>query len=480
MCFPLPSCSCHYQQAQKEDRDPSSGSTPVVTSQLQLRSQNISFNIQRGDESVLEAMQKAGQLLSSFIDNQHTQQGARYCRDSCSPWCESHCPSWLSHCFQCLCACVINDNEGQMPHPDTAFLKELQERYGPVVAGVGIQTSGLDCGGVLLGRNLTNQERDHLEQCCKTAQTQIQEFFSKHLQKELFEIGDSQGSLPKIGGEETKAVRMGFHSVQKQTPTHVWITTGHSAIAPALMQPVNWKKLKCQLKGILCRNAITGRNQYVGKDASSITNILKNAFYFLLLGSPCFQHQVGEGNYGLTVTKSTFLKFLLCSLLALRLVPVDEKGNPPEDTWQLLMQIINFINTKPSLRSRTTSITFTNEDGDGIDGPRIRKGSSSPKGSTSGGVIPKIIIKSTVGGGTGDAAGAILRGATGGAVGSATDGTTGGATEGATGGATEGATGRVSQAEESDDEEEEWFDPNSQRVLVKQAGKANTIALGFI
>lgn len=471
MCFPLPSCSCHYQQTQQEDRDPSSGSTPVVTSQPQL-TQNISFNIQGGDESVLEAMQKAGHLLSSLIDNQHTQQGARYCRDSCSPWCESHCPSWLSHCFQCLCACVINDNEGQMPHPDTAFLKELQERYGPIVAGVGIQASGLDCSSVLLGRTLTDQERDHLEQCCKTAQTQIQEFFSKHLQKELFEISDSQGSLPKIGGEETKAVRMGFHSVQIQTPTHVWITNDHSATAPTLMQPVKWKKLKCQLKGILCRNAITGRNQYVDKDASLITNIVKNAFYFLLLGSPCFQHQVGEGNYGLTVTKSTFLKFLLCSLLALRLVPVDEKGNPPENTWPLLMQIINFINTRPSLRSRTTSITFMNEDGDGIDGSRIRKDSSSPKGSTSGGVIPKIIIKGTVGGGTGDAAGAILRGATGGAVGSATDGTTGGATE--------GATGRVPQAEESDDEEEEWFDPNSQRELVEQAGKANTIALGFI
>ncbi|WP_284443445.1 hypothetical protein [Chlamydia gallinacea] len=394
MCFPVPKCDCFWSTTSTNSPEQfplqetgAASQHPITTQPRSSHTVSIGISLGTNDDVVLQTLKDAANLFTQILDSPHTQQGARFCRDRCQPWCESHCPNWLALCFQCLCTCVINEEDGATPedHPDRAFFKDLSSAHGPIVAGIGVQSSGIDISSLMItGKSLSENDKEHIQKCCIEAQAKIQAFFHQYLQKELFQTADIESSLPKTDGEEVSAIRQGFHSPSTHNPPTIWISPNHSpGEAPELMKQVNWTKLEQQLKGVLCRNARSGRNERVGGRAESVMRTIKNAFYYLLKGSPCFQPQIGRGNYSLTVSHPTFLQFLLCGLLTVNLIPVDEEGNPPKDTWWKLIDLISLLHRDPNQHTAPPAFPDPWDDSE-VDGGLESDRGNDPDNSTGG------------------------------------------------------------------------------------------------
>ncbi|WP_438819045.1 hypothetical protein [Chlamydia abortus] len=193
---------------------PSQENTPlqhrVITQQP---GKQVSLDVQVGDASLVETIQKAGAIAASVLNAPQTQRGASYCHKHCSPWCDSHCPNWLSHCFQCLCTCIINPPE----EPSGAnrdlldFLGSMKQKHGPIVLGLGMEKSGIDWTALLSeGLTLTGEQKEDFDRLCIEAKKLLKKLLAGGIQQDLFDLANDPNKVPEVNDVDTMMAKRGY------------------------------------------------------------------------------------------------------------------------------------------------------------------------------------------------------------------------------------------------------------------------------
>ncbi|WP_348663853.1 hypothetical protein [Chlamydia vaughanii] len=431
------------------------GNPPPITGQPRANV-NVNVNIGLGGDGIMDAILNTGELVSGILNSPRTQRTARHVRDGCGPWCDSHCPSWLSSCFTCCCVCLINEDENgaaggsggvvtrqprsagspaagpSAPPQDSDedegpecnvkdVVKGLRNKYGPIVLGSAIKHSGLDLQGMINSNtDMDQQQQGRLEDHCKLELNKLQKQFLAPLQKDLFEVTNNPQKLPEPKAKEVKAVRRGYDSkpyrcyqppvVRLKIPV---IVPGDDGKPQKIFKKVNFNTLEEKLSQMPVMNMQTGQEGPLGPLSRDVSLVLQNAMHFLVENSAAFDPSpVPSGQYELTMNLQTFLQILLLSLLSAERSPVGPRGEHPQTMQQLttLMQ-------------------------------KVRKHSNLQEGLSEEDRLLEA------------------------------DGTTGGDqrdSQGATGGDDSGATGGAAGGGGSD-----WFSPRNQEKMLQKAQKAN-------
>lgn len=231
MCCPLGECGCKVT-VQEGAGGPSQENTPLqhkVVTQQPGAGNKVSFEVHVGDTPVTETIQKAGAIASSLLNAPQTQRGASYCNEHCSPWCDSHCPNWLSHCFHCLCTCIINPPEQPSgAHPDLlSFLDDMKKKHGPIVLGMGAEKSGLDWPRILSeGVTLTDEQKEDFDCLCVEAKKLLKKLLAGGIQQELFDLANDPNKVPEVNDVDTMMAKRGYGDFCRHkynTPSPCWV-----------------------------------------------------------------------------------------------------------------------------------------------------------------------------------------------------------------------------------------------------------------
>ncbi|AAP05045.1 hypothetical protein [Chlamydia caviae] len=355
MCGPIGSCSCKCYTEENsrgghEGRDNHEASRPIMTQP----GRQTTLELKIGDEDLLDTVAKAGHLVETMLSSPRTQRGATYCQEHCGPWCDSHCPNWLSHCFQCLCACVIDEPGPSRESRDlTAFLQSMRTKYGPVVLGLVLQQGGHDCGlRMAEGKTLNENEKTDFESLCSSFGKLFVEKLMGGIQTALFNIADDPEKIPSKESFNALMAQRGFTDFKhghKHNPPTCWIS--HSARTEETKQKgaggkihqaklLDFDKLMTQLAHLEVIPIANGGVYPLGREAETVCSLLKNAIYCLSSGAACFESP--DKTYGLTFNHDNLLQLILLSLLAAGYVPTDKEFDPPTP-WAQLAELSQFL-----------------------------------------------------------------------------------------------------------------------------------------
>ncbi|MEF9519790.1 hypothetical protein SBV45_05265 [Chlamydia crocodili] len=359
MCCPI-GCGCKFtveeghHSGQQENQPLQS---PITTQP----GGKVSLEIKLGDgNDLLEKIKCAGQIVSSVLNAPSTQRGAGYCREHCGSWCDNHCPNWLSHCFQCLCTCIINPSDSQSINQDLSqFLSDVKKKHGSIVLGMGMQHNGIDFPSLMSeGKTLNQNQKDDFDKQCLEIKASLKKLLMGSLQKELFDTANDPKKLPKINDNDTLMVKYGYGDVMSRLhhkPPNIWIVydndedskddskgaTGGTQKIHYTKQ-LDWTKLRHQLNHLSVLQLDNNENFPLGgKEGEKAIAVLKNTFYWLTRNASCFEK--GETGYGLTITSSKLLKLILLSLLSLGYAPTDKGGGAPTTTLPNLTTLSQFL-----------------------------------------------------------------------------------------------------------------------------------------
>ncbi|QXE27279.1 hypothetical protein HBN95_04000 [Chlamydia buteonis] len=359
MCCPPGGCSCKLT-LQERGGDSSQANIPlqqiVVTQQPGKR---VSLDLQVGDTPILETIQKAGVIATSLLNAPQTQRGANYCHEHCSPWCDSHCPNWLSHCFHCLCTCIINPPPDQPSgaHPDLLqFLDTMKHKHGPIVLGMGAQQSNMNWPILLAeGQTLPENQKAEFDQLCLDIKENLKKLLAGGIQQELFDLANDPSEVPKINETDTIMTKRGYGDFlckRQDTPPPCWIIynkgeeqaleTAQSVSAIHYTKQINYSKLLSQLYQLNVMDLCSGDTFPLGgKDGKNALCILKNTLSCLVGNAPCFAY--GRDGFSLSLHPKKLLKLIILVLLALGYVPISSGGESPKATLDELKKVSEFL-----------------------------------------------------------------------------------------------------------------------------------------
>nr|WP_032742262.1 hypothetical protein [Chlamydia psittaci] len=400
MCCPLGECGCKVT-VQEGAGGPSQENTPLqhkVVTQQPGAGNKVSFEVHVGDTPVAETIQKAGVIASSLLNAPQTQRGASYCNEHCSPWCDSHCPNWLSHCFHCLCTCIINPPEQPSgAHPDLlSFLYDMKTKHGPIVLGMGAEKSGHDWPRLLSeGATLTEEQKDDFDRLCVEAKKLLKKLLAGGIQQELFDLANDPQKVPKVNDIETIMAKRGYGDFRDQKhdiPPPCWVIynkgEGQGEPSGSLQSEIHYAKhldylkLRSQLYHL---NVVDLGSRDVfplgGKEGKNALQILQNTLACLVGHAPCFTF--GIPGYSLSLSPESLLKLIILALLALGYAPTNNKGEIPSATFDQLKQVSDFFKTQwdtHGLPFIPKDDTDPYDDGLEIDSGRVISGrNSQPK-----------------------------------------------------------------------------------------------------
>ncbi|WP_375793205.1 hypothetical protein O1W69_03630 [Chlamydia sp. 12-01] len=358
MCCPI-GCGCKFTI--EEGHNPGQNETQPLQNPITTQPRGkASLEIKLGDGSgLLGKIQEAGQLTAAVLNAASTQRGAGYCKEHCGPWCDQHCPNWLSHCFQCLCTCIINPSDSQNANQDLSkFLSDMKAKHGSIVLGMGMQHGGIDFPSLMSeGKTLNQDQKDDFDKTCSAIKEDLKKLLMGGLQQELFDTANDPNKLPKINDNDTLMTKRGYGDVVRgirHTPPSVWIVydnnedskddpkgaAGGSKIH--YTKQLDWKKLRQQLNYLGVVQLDSGEKFPLGgKEGEKALGILKNTFYWLTQGASCFEE--GDTGYGLTITSEKLLKLILLSLLSLGYGPTDKNKKAPGITYADLQRLSTFL-----------------------------------------------------------------------------------------------------------------------------------------
>ncbi|MEF9497345.1 hypothetical protein [Chlamydia sp. 04-14] len=357
MCCPI-GCGCKFtvQEGNGHNQQENQPLQNPITTQPGGK---ISLEMKLGDgNDILDKIKCAGKIVSTVLNAPSTQRGAGYCREHCGPWCDSHCPNWLSHCFQCLCTCIINPSDSQRTNQDLSqFLSDMKEKHGSIVLGMGMQHGGTDFPSLISeGKTLSQNQKDNFDKQCSEIKASLKKLLMGGLQKELFETANDPKKLPKINDNDTLMTKRGYGDVESgiyHRPPSVWIiydndegskddsagAVGGSKIH--YTKQLDWTKLRHQLNHLSVIQLDNNDNFPLGgKEGKKAIEVLKNTLYWLTQGASCFEE---GGGYGLTITSDKLLKLILLSLLSLGYAPTDKDGGAPTTTLPNLTTLSQFL-----------------------------------------------------------------------------------------------------------------------------------------
>ncbi|WP_279472899.1 hypothetical protein [Chlamydia psittaci] len=369
MCCPLGECGCKLT-VQEGVGGPSQENIPlkhVVVTQQPGTGNKVSFEVHVGDNSVAETIQKAGAVASSLLNAPQTQRGASYCNEHCSPWCDSHCPNWLSHCFHCLCTCIINPPEQPSgAHPDLlGFLDDMKRKHGPIVLGMGAERSGFNWSRFLSeGVPLTDEQKDYFDSLCVEAKRLLKKLLAGGIQQELFDLANDPKKVPEVNDIETIMAKRGYGDFRDQKyniPPQCWVIynkgEGQGESPGSLQSEIHYAKhldylkLRSQLYHL---NVVDLGSRDVfplgGKEGKNALQILQNTLACLVGHAPCLTF--GIPGYSLGLSPESLLKLIILALLALGYAPTNNKGEIPSATFDQLKQVSDFFKTQWDMYGR--------------------------------------------------------------------------------------------------------------------------------
>ncbi|BEU43980.1 hypothetical protein HXV92_00535 [Chlamydia psittaci] len=369
MCCPLGECGCKLT-VQEGVGGPSQENIPlkhVVVTQQPGTGNKVSFEVHVGDNSVAETIQKAGAVASSLLNAPQTQRGASYCNEHCSPWCDSHCPNWLSHCFHCLCTCIINPPEQPSgAHPDLlSFLDDMKRKHGPIVLGMGAERSGFNWSRFLSeGVPLTDEQKDYFDSLCVEAKRLLKKLLAGGIQQELFDLANDPKKVPEVNDIDTIMAKRGYGDFRDQKhniPPQCWVIynkgEGQGESPGSLQSEIHYAKhldylkLRSQLYHL---NVVDLGSRDVfplgGKEGKNALQILQNTLACLVGHAPCLTF--GIPGYSLGLSPESLLKLIILALLALGYAPTNNKGEIPSATFDQLKQVSDFFKTQWDMYGR--------------------------------------------------------------------------------------------------------------------------------
>ncbi|AUS59741.1 Uncharacterised protein [Chlamydia abortus] len=359
----LPTCWMRLQVDCAEGvGGPSQENTPlqhrVITQQP---GKQVSLDVQVGDASLVETIQKAGAIAASVLNAPQTQRGASYCHKHCSPWCDSHCPNWLSHCFQCLCTCIINPPE----EPSGAnrdlldFLGSMKQKHGPIVLGLGMEKSGIDWTALLSeGLTLTGEQKEDFDRLCIEAKKLLKKLLAGGIQQDLFDLANDPNKVPEVNDVDTMMAKRGYGNFRRHkcdTPPPCWViyNKGEAQGEPSgslqseihYAKHLDYLKLRSQLYHLTVVDLGSGdKFPLGGKEGKNALQILKNTIACLVGHAPCFTF--GIPGYGLSLSPEALLKLIILALLALGYAPASSQGEIPSATLDTLKKVADFFKTQ--------------------------------------------------------------------------------------------------------------------------------------
>ncbi|WP_201457118.1 hypothetical protein [Chlamydia sp. 17-3921] len=176
---------------------------PVITQQPargEKGKATVDFIIKVGGGDFLETIQNSGQVLTSFLDNQHTQKALTSCDRRCTPWCKEHCPECCSWLLSCCFDCCINGEEHFDPKAAHDFVKEMKEKYGPICVGMALGNGG---GEVLLQNigpdgSVDHDKKSDFENRCIQCSKELGKRLGCEISRELFETANNPQNCPGI------------------------------------------------------------------------------------------------------------------------------------------------------------------------------------------------------------------------------------------------------------------------------------------
>ncbi|QVE48847.1 hypothetical protein SBV42_03595 [Chlamydia crocodili] len=394
MCCPI-GCGCKFT-VQEGHHSGQQENQPLQNPITTQPGGKASLEIKLGDgNDILDKIKCAGQIVSSVLNAASTQRGAGYCREHCGPWCDSHCPNWLSHCFQCLCTCIINPSDSQRANQDLSkFLSDMKDKHGTIVLGMGMQHNGIDFPYLMSeGKTLNQDQKNNFDKQCSEIKENLKKLLMGGLQKELFDTANDSKKLPKINENDTIMTKRGYGDVMSgihHTPPSIWIlydndenskddskgAAGGSQIH--YTKQLDWTKLRHQLNHLSVVQLDSGEKFPLGgKEGKKAIEVLRNTLYWLTQGASCFEK--GETGYGLTITSDKLLKLILLSLLSLGYCPTDKKGKVPGITYADLERISKFLRENRNHNEHLFGPGDPNDpyDDTEVDGQHQSSGSSS-------------------------------------------------------------------------------------------------------
>ncbi|WP_139414223.1 hypothetical protein [Chlamydia abortus] len=397
MCCPPAGCGCKLTVQEDSCGLPQESAPLQQLPVTQQPGRQVSLEVQVGDPSLVETIQKAGAIAASVLNAPQTQRGASYCHKHCSPWCDSHCPNWLSHCFQCLCTCIINPpEEPSGANPDLLdFLGNMKQKHGPIVLGLGMEKSGIDWSSLLSeGLTLTDGQKDDFDRLCVEAKKFLKKLLAGGIQQELFDLANDPNKVPEVNDVDTLMAKRGYGDFRHQKydiPPQCWVIynkreaqgepSGSLQSEIHYAKQLDYLKLRSQLYHLTVVD-LNNRDVFPlgGKEGKNALRILQNTIACLVGHAPCFTF--GIPGYSLSLSPEALLKLIILALLALGYAPTNNRGEIPA-TFDQLKQVSDFFKTQwdtHGLPFIPEDDTDPYDDGLEIDSGRVISGrNSQPK-----------------------------------------------------------------------------------------------------
>ncbi|WP_100934082.1 hypothetical protein [Candidatus Chlamydia corallus] len=176
MTWPCGNLNCFYREqprrTQEEDiplqeqgQSSNQGQHTITQQPGSQNQREMGFSIEPPG-NVLHLVEQAGSLVEKLLDNARMQRLGNYCYRTGTPWCKTHCPSFLQWIWGGCCACCL-DTENTPENPQAQFLKELVEKFGPICVGMVFQQTPNCANKIEKGENLSPTEQKMLEDLCK-------------------------------------------------------------------------------------------------------------------------------------------------------------------------------------------------------------------------------------------------------------------------------------------------------------------------
>ncbi|WP_239923124.1 hypothetical protein [Candidatus Chlamydia corallus] len=206
-------CNCQWTEVTTEeafemtqntggtDEEPStsgtspSGKTPPITSQPgKIKKVEKHFQFSTGNEdSTLQTIRDAGELLDSVISHRRTQRCSAFCYDTCSSGCERHCGSFGRFICGIYNACCLDEDNSFVD-----FIQECEANYGPIAVALAAKNDQYNL--MELAENntkFTEEEKNEFRQKCEESKSQLYGTMLNLTQSFFFEgVGSIQQRAP--------------------------------------------------------------------------------------------------------------------------------------------------------------------------------------------------------------------------------------------------------------------------------------------
>lgn len=350
-CFGCPcpggSCSLNYTGGGSSPEESislsSSGSTPPITTQpgrARGREKHLELKLSWGEDSVLDLIEKSGNLFDKFLKNPRVKRTTHYCNKTGTPWCREHCPALCNWIWGCCCSCCDGDDSPNPLTPEQVreFLQEMKNKYGVIVVGAALGSGGGEMLMQAQGNDPNAPWKNAFEDLCLSTHQELSKKLNLQISKELYKEVFTPENAPPLDAPIVKAV-----AEAKDNPTApsnlptFWVlyedgeaqegaqSAGGSSL-PICKQAVrlNFSRLQVQLSRAFATSVSSGYKYKgpLGEKSVEVVGLLKKVLSSLTKDS----HFLNIEGTGVSLNKELYLQVLALCVFAVGYIPLDKQA----------------------------------------------------------------------------------------------------------------------------------------------------------